>query len=467
MRGDREPRSTQGAAGSGGGYVRSDRKTYIIRRVLLVVLLLLLAFAAMRTCQALVDPAESGSGAPGDTKDDAPKKDVPKKDVPEKADVPAKRPDDGLAGISPKAPLDPPTKPDDEDEKEESEDEAPSANVAETEIAETETVGTEIAGTEIAGTETVGTETAGTDAGAKAAGMVAADVTGSGENRDAARVEGTNEVAASGAKESASEPVAVVAGAVEAESPTMSEPSVGEDASSGGESASMGAGRKIAADDGTGESQSSSLEDLGPVAPEVSVTDLSVIRAERQAARQQRYSSAPSANTTATPTTEPAEVASSTIEPAYTVPDPTSIESAPVEPATVEPVSVEPVPTAPQTLAVEQPVVEEPVVEEPVVEQPVVEQPVVGEVPNVTVAGKRAGGASAGVVDGTVRAIAGGIEVEVGPGGAPLEVGAKAKGKAGKGLHQKGNKRGGALNVASVTAGGALANVGATGVSTP
>lgn len=167
MRGDREPRLTQGGAGSGGGYVRPNRKIYILRRVLLVAALLLLAFTVNRACQSLVGPEESSLRAPdeastkdGDSTDASASKDAGASDEPE---------ENGLAGISPKSPLDPPEERDDEaeDGKEKIEDEASSANVVSTETAETDAGDSDDVSAKVAGTETT-------------------DVTGFGEDRDVA-----------------------------------------------------------------------------------------------------------------------------------------------------------------------------------------------------------------------------------------------------------------------------------------
>ncbi len=103
MRGDREPRLMQGNHGSGGGFVRRNHATYILRRVLLVVILLLLAFAVTRTCQSFAAFDDSGSR----DNDNAIKEEAVQK---EPSEAPGGSGKGDLGNITPGSPLDEPEK---------------------------------------------------------------------------------------------------------------------------------------------------------------------------------------------------------------------------------------------------------------------------------------------------------------------------------------------------------------------
>ena len=450
MRGGRKPRLTQGGAGSGGGYVRSQR-TYVLRRVLLVALLLLLAFAAMRTCQSLVNPAESNpTGGTTNTSDDN-----SKKDSTEKNDTPAKPSDDGLAGISPKSPLDSPAASEDESAGEPSENKDESLSV--------ETASPEDAG--------VGTEQSRD--GIEAGGVGAADNEVAGV-ADLGEVQDIEEPDASVSESVSGVPV------VDADSSRVvgSSPLVGGGLALNGES--------VVQDSGGDVIQGGASRDLVPVVSEVPVLDRSVVRAERQSAGRRDIS-----RTTSTVDLDPIPAGDAPVEPVpveVTPIKPEKIEPAPIEAPPVETGEIAPTPPTPEAAYTAEPPASEPSTAEtepissgtelpgpePASDAPQAPDPQTPVAPQdvPVVEGdidQAAGGASVEAADGKARIASGGVEVTAGPKGASIEVAKTKKGKAGrsKGHRGTGKRRGNSLNVEDITIDNSGVNVGVPGAATP
>lgn len=406
MRRDREPRLTQGDHGSGGGFVRPDRRTYVLRRVLLVAVLLLLAFAVTRTCQSLAASDDSGSRDVV-TKDE----NAPKEDSSNASSDPG---EGGLADVAPKSPLDPPEESDEEDRDDEdrsgrdSPDESAEqeAEFATAGLPEKETADTESSGGEVADTET--------------------------------------------AVEVASESPVAVSTVPKRERLVKSVASSRNVTSNVSDIGLAPAGNATNDEPSSLEDPDATLADPPPATVGDPDTGL------RSVARQ-RSSGTLDASTATNITESTPEPPVSTPEPPVQSTSPPVVQEPVPEPAPVqaalEPTAAQPVPepTPAQPAAVQATPVSESVPEPDAlpsaVEEPVPEQP-----PTVPAVGKRDRGAFVGVVGGQVRATAGTVKASVEPKGPTLQVGGKAGGKAGKGNRRINKQRNGTLTVPGAVA---------------